>query len=113
MKMEIQRGEPMSEPTVREMLDGLYKNWACHPNHKRVDFNLYQAIYHLIEHRPKVIRERIKEWADKNLPLCSCDEMYKSRNLIAPDCLLHNGLQLDDLIDFARLLGVGVSDDKD
>ena len=37
-----------------EMRAAIYKNWACHKNRTRVDFQMFQAVSALIEHGPKV-----------------------------------------------------------
>jgi hypothetical protein len=54
----------------------------------------------------KISKKDIEVWADKNLPRCTCDKMYLDRKLTAPDCIFHNGLNISDLIDFAKYLGV-------
>lgn len=41
--------------------------------------------------------ERFEEMAKGILGDCTCDEMYKSRDMIAPDCIWHNCHE--DLID--------------
>ena len=37
-----------------EMRAAIYKNWACHKNRTRVDFQMFQAVFALIEHGPEV-----------------------------------------------------------
>ena len=44
-----------------EMRAAIYKNWACHKNRTRVDFQMFQAVFALIEHGPEVSRKRISQ----------------------------------------------------
>ena len=39
-----------------EMRAAIYKNWACHKNRTRVDFQMFQAVFALIEHGTEVSR---------------------------------------------------------
>lgn len=61
---------------------------------------------------PKISRELIEKWLEKNAPLCTCDEAYTGRGLTAPDCLRHRGLDAEDLIRMLKELGLAALADK-
>ena len=82
-----------------EMRAAIYKNWACHKNRTRVDFQMFQAVFALIEHGPEVSRGFVEKLRD-HLMAIRIKEYYvpNPRKAIADEIakeLERNGVEVE------------------